>query len=1211
MEPYYGEVSYRQKACQQERSRNEATCARDPSVRPGSYRHAILVLIAAGIMVLCGKGIVHKMLHKTRNINWETPRDSPSRIAEEQAQKFFPSRMRGAIVMAVEALPGTTSVLTDTVADFSRNVSNSLKQDKRVSVFEPIVFGYYLDVLKHHPPKDFMEKELVSADKKMTLILIQPTKLSGNWDDANAWLQGYCGSPPTGYTLHITGMPAVLHGDGCSAGVHEKVNTRDMNFEVLATAEMFTLPITMLIMARIVKNVRLLICALITVTVSFVASCLVMIPWMDLVGIPSDAPAAMGSVIMAGSLDYTLFLLARFSEQHTEGWPLQSNVDTIKRYTGRTITVSGLLVAIAFFGSVLMPERNMQGSGFALGVSVLVTVATNVTLIPALLLVAGKVLTGSSSAAGDGASVELHGYIQFGDSDELSGPTRHLQKGNSFWLTQMRMMSQSPVAALGTVLLLMMPILYHLPSLNITADRFALLPMGMPAVTAMRRVQDNFPVGILDPFAIVITSPLQGAKVHLNKELRDGVSGLGKHDLKAMGSKLRLNALETAAIENAVKQVKNGHDLEHAKVDASVLASVGAGAAVAADKARGASDGDSLRAAVRAAHKTGAKNEDILHAVAASAAWLRAEGKPVSAEAVAAVKKEALKIGLTEADASKLAEAVEQGAHQQGAQDGDVHHAHVAAAKAGAAVGTGQLQGHDGVDILKDALHALKGSDLTTADVAEVLQAVVKVTNKGKDDANFGIAKLKENAQNPSERKHVKEAVVAALVAVMKTSEAKEALGKLKAGEEAAGKTKGGHQILSKVSSPPKDSDVAKGVKDAGSDVSKMEKDLDKAFDKQWPLILDVLDAVTMMTEKEHGMLLLPSGFAAMLDLCHAVKNVGQVHSMLGPTWAYHQSVDWASSIALNTDSSFRQVYRPFLDSHVNGNRALLEVHTTFPTIGAGGGNFVMAVREALAAWESRHPGYKAVLAGGAAEAADTQATIMRGMWTYLAVSVSIIMGVVYMSFQSIMVPLRLAAALFFTMAATFGAGVIVYQTPLLHGLFPGLRYYDGISHEVVPLVSGVGIALGLDYDIFLVSRIVEFRLQRFSDRASIFRGVMKTGSVISGAGLIMSLAFSGLLFSNKVFFQQFGVLLISSVMFDTFVVRTVLVPALMLIAQDWNWWPREMPPGIHDVLEGEVESCGGHSRAMMGDMALGNVVTTKSMMDTPDEWSSNSGFIA
>ncbi|CAL1154720.1 unnamed protein product [Cladocopium goreaui] len=140
---------------------------------------------------------------------------------------------------------------------------------------------------------------------------------------------------------------------------------------------------------------------------------------------------------------------------------------------------------------------------------------------------------------------------------------------------------------------------------------------------------------------------------------------------------------------------------------------------------------------------------------------------------------------------------------------------------------------------------------------------------------------------------------------------------------------------------------------------------------------------------------------------------------------------------------------------------------------------------------------------------------------------------------------------------------------------------------KVIPLVTGIAIALGLDYDIFLVSRIVEFRVQRYSDRASIFRGVLKTGDVISGAGLIMSLAFSGLIFSDKIFFQQFGVLIITSVLLDTFVVRTVLVPALMLIAQHWNWWPRSMPPPIHDVLEGEVESCGGLSRPILAQTSL------------------------
>lgn len=129
-----------------------------------------------------------------------------------------------------------------------------------------------------------------------------------------------------------------------------------------------------------------------------------------------------------------------------------------------------------------------------------------------------------------------------------------------------------------------------------------------------------------------------------------------------------------------------------------------------------------------------------------------------------------------------------------------------------------------------------------------------------------------------------------------------------------------------------------------------------------------------------------------------------------------------------------------------------------------------------------------------------------------------------------------------------------------MHGIWPWLVNYNGLTYESVPIATCIAVALGLDYDIFLISRIFEFRQQGMSDRESIVWGVSKTGSIISGAGVIMALAFSGLLFSPKLMHNQFALLLITSVLLDTFVVRTVLVPALMLSAGPWNWWPLKMP---------------------------------------------------
>merc|ERR1719326_1651529 len=98
---------------------------------------------------------------------------------------------------------------------------------------------------------------------------------------------------------------------------------------------------------------------------------------------------------------------------------------------------------------------------------------------------------------------------------------------------------------------------------------------------------------------------------------------------------------------------------------------------------------------------------------------------------------------------------------------------------------------------------------------------------------------------------------------------------------------------------------------------------------------------VEFLSAPEHGMLLMPSGYAAMLDLSELLNHIGSVASMVGPAWALHQPVDWASAVALGV-SPLGPLYRGVLNSHVNGNRALLQVHTTFPSIGSGGADWVI-----------------------------------------------------------------------------------------------------------------------------------------------------------------------------------------------------------------------------------------------------------------------------
>ena len=93
----------------------------------------------------------------------------------------------------------------------------------------------------------------------------------------------------------------------------------------------------------------------------------------------------------------------------------------------------------------------------------------------------------------------------------------------------------------------------------------------------------------------------------------------------------------------------------------------------------------------------------------------------------------------------------------------------------------------------------------------------------------------------------------------------------------------------------------------------------------------------------------------------------------------------------------------------------------------------------------------------------------------------------------------------------------------------------------------------GLDYNILLVSRIAKLRLQRYFDRSSISRRSWHFPEVRNA-----SLHFRP---------------------FSTFIVRTVLVPATLLLAQSWNWWQGIKPPSIFDAFEDEVHSSGALSR--------------------------------
>eukprot|EP01063_Lacrimia_lanifica_P039161 TRINITY_DN8535_c0_g1_i1.p1 TRINITY_DN8535_c0_g1~~TRINITY_DN8535_c0_g1_i1.p1 ORF type:complete len:1000 (+),score=319.10 TRINITY_DN8535_c0_g1_i1:52-3051(+) len=331
------------------------------------------------------------------------------------------------------------------------------------------------------------------------------------------------------------------------------------------------------------------------------------------------------------------------------------------------------------------------------------------------------------------------------------------------------------------------------------------------------------------------------------------------------------------------------------------------------------------------------------------------------------------------------------------------------------------------------------------------------------------------------------------------------------------------------------------------------------------------------------GGMLSAKGFAALhrvgdvlgATLNETVGGEGAVPSdvLLSPAHVDGEKLSFAAAKARLADPSPQHHrYRIMCGRMLNGTEwALVAVFFPFNALGEDAAAWTHRARAALVDLEAGSGGaYTLYLETRIGPMLDASDLIVGAFPAVTGALCAVLVALVGVIFRSALIPLRLLLALGYTLAITLGTGYVIYQTDAFHWLFPWLAHYrnGGLDFVVPAILLPVCIALGLDYDIFLISRIIEIREQGVPDADAIVMGVARTGSTISGAGVIMAIAFGGLMASGVAKMAQFGALLVVSVVVDTFLIRTILVPALMFTAAEWNWWPRQMPPSDYRPLQ-------------------------------------------
>jgi RND superfamily putative drug exporter len=210
------------------------------------------------------------------------------------------------------------------------------------------------------------------------------------------------------------------------------------------------------------------------------------------------------------------------------------------------------------------------------------------------------------------------------------------------------------------------------------------------------------------------------------------------------------------------------------------------------------------------------------------------------------------------------------------------------------------------------------------------------------------------------------------------------------------------------------------------------------------------------------------------------------------------------------------------------------------------------------------------LVAGATASNIDVSKQLSDSLPLYLVVVVGLALILLMVAFRSIPVPLLAIVGFLLTIGASFGAVVAVFQEGTAASLF-GVEASPSILSFLPVLGIGILFGLAMDYQVFLVSRMREEYAHGANPLDSVRVGFRHGARVVTAAGLIMISVFAGFIVPEEPIIKSIGFALAIGILFDAFVVRMTIVPAVMAMLGERAWWlPRWLDRIIPNVdLEG------------------------------------------
>ena len=193
-------------------------------------------------------------------------------------------------------------------------------------------------------------------------------------------------------------------------------------------------------------------------------------------------------------------------------------------------------------------------------------------------------------------------------------------------------------------------------------------------------------------------------------------------------------------------------------------------------------------------------------------------------------------------------------------------------------------------------------------------------------------------------------------------------------------------------------------------------------------------------------------------------------------------------------------------------------------------------------------------VAGSTAIFVDFAHVLSGKLFVFIGVVVLLSMILLSFVFRSLVIPVLSAVMNLLSIGAAFGVLVATFQWGWLGSIVGSSR--PGPIEAFLPvMVFAILFGLSMDYQVFLVSRMHEERIKSGNNIMGVRRGLAATGKTITAAALIMIFVFGSFIFGGELVIKEFGVALAAGILVDAAVIRMAIVPALMLLTGESNWW--------------------------------------------------------